>query len=222
MSPAADKLSVLAVIVPELRIIASAAVSVIVPAAEKLESIMMSLPAPVAVRVMFGALIEAPDVVSVPPAVRSNSVAAEEAPRVRPEASVTYTLAPVVLAERLDTSDIMWAAAAAPPMSPVAVRLSVVAVMVPDDLLMSSAELRFMVPAAEKLESMMMSFPAPVVVRLILGAVIDAPEVVSVPPAVRSNRVAAADAPRLTPEASVMKTLAPVLLADRFVTSVKI
>lgn len=220
MSPAADKLSVLAVIVPELRIIASAAVSVIVPAAEKLESIMMSLPAPVAVRVMFGALIEAPDVVSVPPAVRSNSVAAEEAPRVRPEASVTYTLAPVVLAERLDTSDIMWAAA--PPMSPVAVRLSVVAVMVPDDLLMSSAELRFMVPAAEKLESMMMSFPAPVVVRLILGAVIDAPEVVSVPPAVRSNRVAAADAPRLTPEASVMKTLAPVLLADRFVTSVKI
>lgn len=89
MSPAADKLRLLAVMVPELRIIASAAVSVIVPAAEKLESMTMSLPAPVAVRLIFGALIEAPDVVSEPPAVRSNSVPAEEAARVKPETSVT-------------------------------------------------------------------------------------------------------------------------------------
>lgn len=98
------RLSVVAVMFPELRVMASAALRLIIPVAEKLELMMMSLPAPVTERFMFGAVIEAPDVLRVPPAVRSNKVAADDAPSARPEASVTKTLAPVVLADRLATS----------------------------------------------------------------------------------------------------------------------
>ena len=92
----------------------------------------------------------------------------------------------------------------------------------PDERVMASAAVRLMVPLAEKLESMTMSLPAPVLVRFMFGAEILAPLVVSVLPAVRSNNVPADEAPRVKPEASVTKTLAPVVLADRLVTSVKI
>ena len=107
-------------------------------------------------------------------------------------------------------------------MSPPADRLSVAAVMVPDERLMALAAVRLIVPEAAKLELITISLPAPVAVRLMLGAEMLAPLVLSVPPAVRSNNVPAAEAASVTPEASVTKTLAPVVLADRLVTSVKI
>lgn len=220
MSPVAVRLSVVAVIVPDDLMMASADVRFMVPAAEKLESMMMSLPAPVVVRFMLGAVMVAPEVASVPPTVRSNRVPADEAPSVTPDASVMKTLAPVLFADRLVTSVKIWLAAAAAPMSPPAVRLSVVAVMLPDVRVMVSAALRLMVPVAEKLELMTMSLPAPVTERLMFGAEIEAPDVLSVPPAVKSKRVAAPEAPRATPDASVMKTLAPVAFAERLVTSV--
>ena len=107
-------------------------------------------------------------------------------------------------------------------MLPPAVRFNVPAVIVPDERVMALAAVRLMVPAAEKLESTTMSLPAPVVVRLIFGAVMLAPLVESVPPAVRSNNVPAEDAPNVKPDASVTNTLAPLALAERLVTSVKI
>lgn len=127
----------------------------------------------------------------------------------------------MVLADKFTTSVKMCAPAALPPISPVAVNVAVVAVMVPEVLVMASAAVRLIVPVTEKLESMIMSLPAPVVVRLMLGALMPAPAVVRVPPAVRSNNVPAPEAPRLRPEVSVMNTFAPVVFAVRFTTSVK-
>ena len=107
-------------------------------------------------------------------------------------------------------------------MSPVADRFNVPAVIVPAVCVIAFAAVKLMMPPAEKLESTTMSLPAPVTVTLIFGAVMLAPLVVMVPPAVRSNNVPADDAASVTPDDSVRKTLAPVVLADRFVTSVKI
>lgn len=105
-------------------------------------------------------------------------------------------------------------------MLPLADKLRESAVIVPDERVIALAEVKLMVPVAVKLELTAISLPAPVVVRLMFAAVMPAPAVVRVPPAVRSNRLVAVDAPRVRPEASVMKALVPVVLADRLVTSV--
>ena len=106
---------------------------------------------------------------------------------------------------------------AAEPMSLVAVIFNVPAVSMPAPvLLIASAADKFMVPAAvSEPPSITMSLPAPVTVTFKFGAAM-APRfvVVSEAPAVKSNNVPADDAPSVIPLVSVIKALAPVVLAD--------
>ena len=141
MSFNATKVRESAVMVPEAREIASAELRVMDPAEVRLESITISLPAPVTVTFKLEEeMEEREDVETVDPKVTSNSPAAEEGAKVAPLASVMKTLPVVLEAEMvLALVKICWLEGAAP-ISAVADKLMVSAVKVP-------AERRIVVPA---------------------------------------------------------------------------
>lgn len=184
---------------PAVRVMASAVLRLKEVEAVTLELSVISLPEPVTVRVVTGAVsVEPTTVVKVPPAVKAKVPAADEFPSASPFVSTTNTLPVVALAVRV-VAVVFSSAPSAPMLSP-ASRLSVGAVTKKPPTLVR-------LPPAVKLT-------VPVAVRLPFIAMDPVPPAVSV-------RLPTVDPFSANPSVS-LKNAAPVVPAVRLFTDVSI